>query len=190
MIRSVPAFIPRLSLQKKTQQKRNNRSITCFIIQEEMNVCFTIYLSLLYSEISAEYTSDWLRRIPEELFALLLKEEKGRECSVAGCSVASHFILPLEFHRLFHGFAATCAPLLRQLHPPTHTHTYNFYVFFLLQHGRTLTHTRTFSKGAGVSEGGGVCQGSQAGSKAMCERERRYLAENSCPSLSLPLTPA
>lgn len=75
MIRPVPAFIPRLSL-KKQNKKENNRSVTCFMIQEGMNASFTIYLSLLYSEISAEYTSDWLRRIPEELFALLLKEER------------------------------------------------------------------------------------------------------------------
>lgn len=83
MIRSVPAFIPRLSLSKKKKPQKK-RSITCFIIQERMNASFTIYLSLLYSEISAEYTSDWLRCIPEEL---LLKEGRGRECSVAGCSV-------------------------------------------------------------------------------------------------------
>lgn len=69
--------------------------------------------------------------------------------------------------------------LLRQLQP-------YFHVFFLW-HRHTLTHTHTL----GVGGWGGAWLVKEAKlDQRPCVREPGYLVENSCPLLSLPLTPA
>lgn len=95
--------------------------------------------------------------------------------------MASHFILLLEVSPFLPWFATTCAPYYANYTPPFH----------VLSLWHTLIHTY---KRRGEDLAG---EGSRAGSKAcvcmsVCvwESEPGYLVENSCPLLSLPLTPA
>lgn len=138
-----------------------------------MQVCLTIYLSALYFKISAEYTSNWPCCIPLTLFALLLKQREEESKSpglvllLTSCYHLSFTVCSIVCHHL--------CPLLRQLRP-------HFHLFFLW-HRLTLTHTHTFRGETWLTKEAKLDQ-------RPCVREPGYLVENSCPLLSLPLTPA
>lgn len=97
-----------------------------------------------------------------EIICLVLKQSRRMRAKAPVCSTVASPLTACAPH--YASYATGAWYSTRDIHQPCNT--------------LTLLHR-------GLAD-----PGSQAGSEEKCEGARRYLVENSCPSLSLPLTPA